>query len=182
MKTLYFSLVHSHLIYQNLVWGYDYERLFQLQKRAIRIISGEHFLAHTSPLFKMHNILKLPDIHCLNQLKFYWRYLHQELPEFFYSIPFPRNSDMHDHDTRHKDDFRAARPTAEYNRDVIRNSLPAILNNLSIELMAMCESNNLSSLVNMFKQQAIACYDEIPCVAPDCYSCNYRSRLRLALI
>ena len=47
--------------------GYIYvtylERLFILQKRAVRIICNASFLAHTDPLFYSKKILKIFDIH-----------------------------------------------------------------------------------------------------------------------
>lgn len=47
MKTLYYSLVQSHLIFQILNWGYECSQLEGLQKRAIRAINNTHYLAHT---------------------------------------------------------------------------------------------------------------------------------------
>ena len=67
LRTLYFSLVYPYLCYCVGVWGSTYpsnplKRVVTLQKRAIRIISRSKFDAHTDPLFKELNMLKLDSI------------------------------------------------------------------------------------------------------------------------
>ena len=53
---LYFALFHSHLVYANIIWSCTdsstINSIFKLQKKAIRLISGSKFNAHTEPLFK----------------------------------------------------------------------------------------------------------------------------------
>jgi hypothetical protein len=67
MQKLYYSLVYPYLIYCNLVWGGTHgahlSPLVVLQKKIVRIITGEGYLAHTDPLFFRTGILKLADIH-----------------------------------------------------------------------------------------------------------------------
>lgn len=60
--TLYYSLQYPYLQYCVSVWGSTYpsnlNRMFMLQKRAVRIITKESFDAHTDPIFKNLKILK----------------------------------------------------------------------------------------------------------------------------
>ena len=53
---------------------------FKLQKKAIRIITKSHFLAHTEPLFKKESILKVRDLYNCHCLKLYLRYAKNLLP------------------------------------------------------------------------------------------------------
>lgn len=66
MQNLYYSLVYPYLIYCNIVWGGTYNtylnQLAVLQKRVIRIITGEEYRAHTSLLFYRTKILKINDL------------------------------------------------------------------------------------------------------------------------
>jgi hypothetical protein len=66
MKTLYYSLIHSHLSYGILVWGNATQSALHqttlLQKRAIRLINNAKYNSHTDPLFRGSHILKLVDI------------------------------------------------------------------------------------------------------------------------
>ena len=53
LLTLYNSLILPHLYYGILMWGYhNTERIFRLQKKAIRVISNSAYNAHSEPLFK----------------------------------------------------------------------------------------------------------------------------------
>ena len=91
MRTLYFSMVQSHLNFGSLLWGYVCNRLIKLQKRIIRTISRSNYNAHTNPLFKELFILKLPDIVSLNALKIYYKCQKKCPPSilhhFWYSTP-----------------------------------------------------------------------------------------------
>ncbi len=66
LKLLYYSLFHSHLVYTNIIWSCSdsgtINSLFKMQKNAIRLISHAKCNAHTEPLFKLHQILPLPDL------------------------------------------------------------------------------------------------------------------------
>ena len=70
LKQIYYSLIYSFLNYNICSYGATYNvhlnRLFLLQKRAVRLICNESFLAHTDPLFFRTGILKLHDIYRLN--------------------------------------------------------------------------------------------------------------------
>ena len=66
LKIMYYSLIYPYLHYCNIIWSGTYQThikpLAILQKRAIRVISGESYLSHTNSLFYQHGILKFTDI------------------------------------------------------------------------------------------------------------------------
>ena len=62
----------------------------QLQKRAIRSITLSRYLAHSEPIIKSLNVLKVTDIFKLCQIKFYYKYISQNLPEYFLGLNFAR--------------------------------------------------------------------------------------------
>ena len=70
LKQLYYNLIYCHLNYNVCCYASTYEshlnKLYFLQKKAIRIINNAPFLAHTDPLFFSNGILKVHDIHKLN--------------------------------------------------------------------------------------------------------------------
>ena len=70
LKFIYLALIHSHLNYGILVWGYECKKIFKLQKKAVRILSKVHYLDHTDPLYKKENILKVDDIFKIQSYKF----------------------------------------------------------------------------------------------------------------
>ena len=106
LKSLYYSLIYPYLIYCNEVWGLAYashrNRLFLLQKRAVRLIChSPSKILHTDPLFIDLGILKLNNInHYVLQL-FMFRFHTRKLPVIFDDM-FTRNVDIHSHGTRQK--------------------------------------------------------------------------------
>ena len=62
LKSIYNTLILPNINYCILSWGSQIDKLYLLQKRAIRNISKSDFRAHTGPLFKEHNLLKVQDI------------------------------------------------------------------------------------------------------------------------
>ena len=102
LKQIYYSLIYSLLNYNISVYGGTYNthlnRLFLLQKRAIRLICGESFLAHTDPLFVRTNILKFYDIYRLNIALYMFEARHSGIFDrnhryptrsFYDLVPFP---------------------------------------------------------------------------------------------
>ena len=69
LKHCYFAYFHSLLIYGLEIWGhapdYLFQRVFKLQKRAIRILSNEHYRASCRELnlYERLNILPLPALY-----------------------------------------------------------------------------------------------------------------------
>lgn len=61
----YHGYVSSLLRYGLIMWGnsVDSERVFKVQKKCIRALCGEHFLAPCRPLFKKCNFLPLPSLY-----------------------------------------------------------------------------------------------------------------------
>ena len=121
MKALYNSLVQSHLNYAIFVWGFKCNRLVKLQKRLVRIITCSKYNAHTDPLFKRTEILKVANILDLNALKFYYKYLHGKLPSYFYSFNIVTQGSQHSYDTRKSEQIRTERTRAEYCDNRLKN-------------------------------------------------------------
>ena len=82
---LYNSLISSHLNYGLFVWGIKADRLEILQKKAVRIVTKSNFVAHTDPLFRQLNVLKIKDMFKVKSLKFYYKLSYGLLPKYFNS-------------------------------------------------------------------------------------------------
>ena len=103
MKTLCYSLIHSHLSYGTLLWGSAFQyRLHQLeviQKKSVRNICNAMYNAHTGPLFKQLRIPKLIDIYNNQLCKLMYLFTSGTLPCPLQMV-FTRNSDVHSYPTR----------------------------------------------------------------------------------
>jgi hypothetical protein len=77
LLTLYYTMFIPHVLYCIIVWGgankIALDKLIKLQKRAVRLVSGSSFLAHTSPIFLSLNLLKLTDIYEKEVLTFMFK-------------------------------------------------------------------------------------------------------------
>jgi len=66
LKDLYFALVHSHLTYCPIIVGCssksNIDKIFIMQKKAIRVITNSDYRAHTDQLFKKLQILPFAKI------------------------------------------------------------------------------------------------------------------------
>ena len=82
---LYNSLLLPHINYCLTTWGYHCHRLQKLQKRAIRIITLSKYNDHTAPLFKKLNLLTIKDIFALQELKLYYKFIHNNVHHTFSS-------------------------------------------------------------------------------------------------
>jgi len=73
LKQVNFALVHSHLAYGLIVWGATYQSYFKnlnsLQNKAIKIISGAHWLASSQPIYKNLEILNFRNLLTLEKAK-----------------------------------------------------------------------------------------------------------------
>ncbi len=115
IKTIiYNSLILSHINFGILTWGYKCDRITKLQKRAVRIISTSKYNSHTEPIFKELKLLKIKDIMKLQELKFYYKFKHGNLPDYLKNMPLFPNRDTHDHATGTQANIHQARTNHEY--------------------------------------------------------------------
>ena len=80
---------------------YSLDKLYILQKRAVRIISHVNWRHHSEPSFKELGILTIKDIHKYVTAQFMYRSHNSLLPPIFGNF-VTQNYDIHDHDTRQK--------------------------------------------------------------------------------
>ena len=102
LKSIYHAIFEPHLYYSSLVWAQNsnsIKRLFVLQKKSLRIIYFLNHNAHTSPLFRDLNILKLPDKIALENCLLVSKYFNKCLSTIFKNR-FTLSSDFYTYNTR----------------------------------------------------------------------------------
>ena len=101
LKTLYYSLIHPHIMCCIESWGSTYttviEPVFILQKKIVSIISGVPRLAHTEPLFKKLNILPVRKLYFFHVCQLVYKELNNIVP---LKLGFVLCSTVHMHGTR----------------------------------------------------------------------------------
>ena len=83
--TLYKSLFVRHINYGSLLWGHAGGAVDKIQKNAVRTITYSNYIAHSEPLLKELNLLKVKHLFELKILKFLFKLYHNNLPPYFNS-------------------------------------------------------------------------------------------------
>ena len=111
LLTIYYSLIHSHLIYAIQVWSScstsDINSLYKLQKQAIRTIHNLKYNGHTESFFKKSKILPLPMLIEFFKLQFMNIFVQGFLPQLFaneWSFNMQRSIN-HSYHLRNEDDI-----------------------------------------------------------------------------
>jgi hypothetical protein len=171
LRTLYNSLTLPHLTYGILAWGKNTKRLFQLQKRAIRLVANSNYRAHTSPLFKYLNILKLDDIFTLTALKFYFSYCNNRLPSYFQTMELVQRQECHNYNVRYKQRMHTVKIKTKMGENSLFFIIPRIVNVTVPAILDKIMSHSLHGFNCYVKQCFINSYDE-HCNIQHCYICN----------
>ena len=129
LVSVYYSLINPYIIYCNLIWGNSFQshlnKIFLLQKRAVRVVHKVGFYDHTDELFFRSGILKLSDVNTYRQSIYI----------------FDGGSDSfvrdHSHNTRNRNSFRPifARTTIStqsllFSSPIVWNLLPDAIRNI----------------------------------------------------
>ena len=83
LLTLYQAIIYPHFIYGLLVWGSKIENghpLHLLQKKALRIVANQDYIAHSEPICKALNLVKVPDMYTCAVWNFYYKLMNNLLP------------------------------------------------------------------------------------------------------
>ena len=109
LRTIYNAIVLPHLNYCNEIWGKTYkvhiDKLYILQKRAMRHITKSDSRSSSLPLFIKLKCLPIFHLVRLNILVFMFKYQKGILPALFQNM-FNTNSSFHDYQTRLRDNLR----------------------------------------------------------------------------
>jgi hypothetical protein len=160
LKTLYSSLVHSHLSYCIPIWGCaaktNLKKLEIQQKKAVRIISQSRYNAHTVPIFQDFEILPITEQAKYSKLLIMYDFVHHRLPCSFdnlwirnnvraervlrngrlFNIPFVRLESYKD--------FPFSDLPRLWNNIVVPNTNPNPINNVNIENNEYIFQENMS--------------------------------------
>ena len=82
--TLYYTLIYPYIVYCNCAWSSTYvsnlNRIYYLQKRAVRAITNSDYRAHSAPLFSKLGILDTFQANTFEIAKFMFYYKNNLLP------------------------------------------------------------------------------------------------------
>ena len=142
LKSVYYALFYPFLTYGITVWGATHEKFLHpvsvCQKKAVRAMTFNDPLAHTSPIFSELQLLKLEDIHCLHISSFVYE-CHNKLAPIHFRDYFTQMSESRSYNTRgaaRGDFFLVRKNTLQYglrsicfNGAKIWNTIPSDIRN-----------------------------------------------------
>ena len=169
LRIIYNSLILPHLQYSLLAWGFYADRLFKLQKRAMRIITNSKYNAHTEPLFKKLNLLQLRDLFTLNIVKLFYKIKTKTLPEYFQEM-FPAANPT-PYELRATPLLQETAVRSETGKKCIRYHLPNIINKMDPSLLELCERLSYRGFADATKRSLINKYSTA-CAQRNCYICK----------
>ena len=101
-----------------------------LQKRAIRTISSAGYIAHTEPLSKFYNVLKVEDIYNYRLLVLYYNLKYKNVPYHISSF-LPKSSIARERYPIRNSRFQPPLHAHEYIAKTCKYRLPVFLNSLN---------------------------------------------------
>jgi len=171
LLSIYNALIVPHLNYGNILWGNSNNKIFVLQKRAIRAITLNKFRSHTSKLFKKLEILKFGDICALHDFKFCFKLENRQLPMYFYNNLFTRKNAHHAYEVRNSQNYVIPLVKHEFTKQSIRYRIPSLFNSMNLNIKSKIYTHSMIGFKLYIKRNIIMSYSEI-CNIPNCYSCN----------
>ena len=102
---LYNALLLPHINYCLMTWGYNGQSIYKIQKRAIHTITLSKYNDHTAPLFKKIKLLTLKYIIVLQELNFYFKFVHKILPSYPQQWQLTTNTDIPTYNTHHQNEL-----------------------------------------------------------------------------
>ena len=170
LKIIYNALILPRLNYGILLWGQNIGRITKLQKWAIRAITNSKYNAHCDPLFKELKLLKVQDIYKIAQLKLYYRYKKNDLPDFFDGM-FERKYLSHPYPTRARNEPITQYSNKPTSMKSIRFCLLPAIDEMPPHFLDKIDELKLKSFAKRAKISLIESY-EIECKIKKCFVCN----------
>lgn len=173
LAVIYNTLIAPLLNYCLLVWGSHADELLLLQKKAIRAVASCHFRAHTEPLFKTLDILKISDLYKLRMLVFYYKAVNGLLPA--QAIPQMNLSAGNVRYNFRNPQLLTRRTRHTFARNSFHNNYINIINNADGIVKDKVVSHSKHGFTSYIKTLYINCYSD-HCDIYNCYICALVSR------
>ena len=161
------SLVLPHINHSLLVWGYNPFRITKLKKKCLRFITFSKIFAHCDPICKNSRLLKTEDICKIKQLKFYYKYLKNNLPLYFQNLSIKAND--HTHNTRNQDLYKC-RIKHDFAKQSLLFSIPETINNCAINIKEKLTTHSIEGM-SMYAKNVLVTFYNSECNIPDYYVC-----------
>ena len=169
-------VIHDWLSFNRLPWQWQFEwnRIFKLQKRALRIVTHSKYIAHTEPLFKELEMLKVSEIFDVQCMKLWYKFVNKSLPKYFGTI-FKFNNELYQIETRGQNQLHLFPTQTISARNVLRHRIPELLQKYPRAITQRAKTHSIESFVTLLKAYIFGSYP-YECTDINCYSCKHNVR------
>ena len=137
LVTLYYSLIYPFMTYGISLWGNTHKsqtnKIFILQKNAIRAINRACYNEHTNTMFHKLNILKLPELYTWHVAKYMFCFSNGMLPKSL-SNTFVSLGNCHEYNTRNRQNITIPLHKSAVGQNSIFHIGPKIWNDLEYSI------------------------------------------------
>ena len=137
----------------------------------MRIITLNTYNSHTEQLFKNVKLLKIEDMLTLQELKFYFKYIHKQLPSYLLNWQIIPSINIHNYNTRAKDNIHTFRTKHKFAMKCLRHSLPHTINETPDAIKNKIYTHSLHGFIIYIKTCLLNNYSDI-CTLSHCYICQ----------
>ena len=154
LKLIYTALIHPYLTYGIEAWYGTFKnntnKIFVLQKKAVRAINNLEYNSHTNDYFKLDNMLKLDEQYKMQTSTYIYKLLNLNADTEL-SSKIKINADIHNHNTRQSNKLNIPR----INR---ARSKFSILQNASKSWNSLPDKIRTLDSINKFKKHTKSYY------------------------
>ena len=146
----------------------EINRLFKLQKRAIRHINKAKYNSHTEPLFKKLKLIKLEQIYQINCSKLYLQNVHSHLPQY-HQTQLLSNAHYHSYQTRNMENIHMLPIKLDIERQRLYEKIPKAWKYLPNGIQT--SNASIKTTIYNIRKHFIASYND-HCQLQNCYICQ----------
>ena len=119
----------------------------------------------------MFNIVKFGHMTEIQEWKFYYKFIHQNVPVYFQNWNIATLSDVHSYETRGR--YKFIPPKLKYNISIctIKHRIPNFVNKATENIKEKLYSHSLRGFVTYLKWTFVSLYSN-NCNIPNCYVCH----------
>ena len=154
--------------------GAEWNRIFKLHRRSLRIMTNSKYDAHTEPLFKELDMLKVKNIFDVQCMKFWYKFVTKSLPEYIGTM-FTFNDELYQIVTRGQNQPHLFPTRTVSAHNVLRCHKPDLLQEYRRAIIQRANTHSIESFVTLLKACIIRSYSYV-CTDINRYSCGRNAR------
>ena len=154
-----------------IIMGANSNMVFGLQNKIMRVITCNNFNAHTDPIFKTLQLLKIQDLYKLIILKLYYNVVANNVHESI-RIMLPCQSYSHaTYNIRRDHSYQIPEIHHEYARNSLRYNLSKLINTTSSLIIEKIDTHSYFGFSLYIKNSFISSYST-KCNITNCFMCT----------